>query len=285
MAGSLITAGFAALAILVNGHPVENNELIRRLGVPSRIVGGDTAPEAYAPYMAALVCGESVKSLICGSSIISKRHILTAAHCIDPVVVNDVLISSFHAVIGSNLWNSTKHIAKFSNFLNHPSWDSQRIKNDVGVLNLTKELELNDRVAVVTLSFDWINGGVRSSVTGWGRLGVTTTGHIVIMYPYSDELQLLYLETMSPQQCAAALDKAATTWNSSLVLDSELEMCTLHSVGHGLCYGDSGSPLISRETGHQIGIASWAHPCARGVPDVFARINSSKDSLLPILRS
>ncbi|CAG5043399.1 unnamed protein product [Parnassius apollo] len=89
-------------------------------------------------------------------------------------------------------------------------------------------MELNDKVAVVTLSFDWIDGGVPSFVTGWGRLGVTITGPIL---------------------------------------------------------GDSGSPLISRETGHQIGIASWAHPCARGVPDVFARINSFKNFLLPILRS
>ncbi|CAG5043401.1 unnamed protein product [Parnassius apollo] len=72
-------------------------------------------------------------------------------------------------------------------------------------------MELNDKVAVVTLSFDWIDGGVPSFVTGWGRLGVTITGPILIMYPYPDELQILYLETMSPQQYTAAIYEAAAT--------------------------------------------------------------------------
>lgn len=50
-----------------------------------RIVGGSEATEGSVPYMAALRVGFLTKWLICGGSIITNRHVLTAAHCIDAV--------------------------------------------------------------------------------------------------------------------------------------------------------------------------------------------------------
>lgn len=79
---------------------------------------------------------------------------------------------SFHAVVGSNRWNSENTVARFSHYVNHPDWDWATLKNDIGVLFLTEELELNDKVAVIGLSFKWIDSGERSYATGWGRLGV-----------------------------------------------------------------------------------------------------------------
>ncbi|XP_045451938.1 chymotrypsin-1-like [Melitaea cinxia] len=50
-----------------------------------RIVGGSVATEGSVPYMVALRVGFLTKWLICGGSIITDRHVLTAAHCIDAV--------------------------------------------------------------------------------------------------------------------------------------------------------------------------------------------------------
>ena len=36
--------------------------------------------------------------------------------------------------------------------------------------------------------------------------------------------------------------------------------------------GDSGSPLVA--DGQLIGIASFVHPCAAGVPDVFTKVSA-----------
>ncbi|CAH2041745.1 unnamed protein product, partial [Iphiclides podalirius] len=241
-------------------------------GSRSRIVGGEQAPPGYAPHMAALVRGYIIKSLICGGSIVSKRHILTAAHCIDPIVIwGDKLHPSFHAVVGSTRWESGT-IVRFSHYVNHPEWDWATIKNDIGVLYLTKELEFSSKVAVIALSFKWTDDGEKSYVTGWGRLGN--------WYPVPDYLQLLYLETISAKECVEGIREASTWWGYEPRFDSKIEICTFHSPGHGMCNGDSGSALVSRKTGHQIGIVSWGFPCALGAPDVFVRISGFKKFLL-----
>ncbi|XP_013142919.1 PREDICTED: trypsin beta-like, partial [Papilio polytes] len=171
--------------------------------------------------------------MMCGGSIISVHHVLTAAHCIDPLVVNGQLIESTRGVVGSNQWNSTEGLVKFTNFKNHPSWDYARTKNDIGVLFLVQPLVLSARVGVVSLSFDWVDGDVSSFVTGWGRLGADLTSNSLILFPFADNLQLINLKTMSPSGCSAAL---AASPGAGITLDSDLEICTFHSIGHGLCY-------------------------------------------------
>ncbi|KPJ15681.1 Chymotrypsin-1 [Papilio machaon] len=232
--------------------------------------------------MVALVWGAKVKSMMCGGSIISVRHVLTAAHCIDPLVENGKLIETTRGVVGSNQWKATEDVVKFSHFKNHPSWDFVRLKNDIGVLFLVEPLVLSARIGVVSLSFDWVDGDVPSYVTGWGRLGADLTSITWILFPFADNLQLINLKTMSPRGCGEALAVAS---GAGIRLDSELEICTFHSIGHGLCYGDSGSPLIVRATGAQAGVASWALPCARGFPDVYVRLSAYRHFLLDILQN
>lgn len=52
----------------------------------NRIVGGVDAPDGHASHMVALIVGHYFRFLVCGASIITTRHVLTAAHCIDPFV-------------------------------------------------------------------------------------------------------------------------------------------------------------------------------------------------------
>lgn len=54
-------------------------------------------------------------------------------------------------------------------------------------------------------------------------------------------------------------------------------VCTFDARNSGICYGDSGGPLVLRSTGEQIGIVSFGLPCARGLPDVYARVSEYVD--------
>ncbi|XP_068632209.1 chymotrypsin-2-like [Battus philenor] len=230
----------------------------------ARIVGGAEASDGYAAHMAALVVGRAFRGLVCGGSIVTAGRILTAAHCIEPMVDwEGDLISSFEAVVGSNQWNSDDIVVKFSHYANHPGWDWIDIKNDIGVLFLTEDLTFTERVQAVPLSFEWVGGGEESFVTGWG---MTNWG-------IPDNLQLLDVSTVDPQVCIDKLQVAPF----APPMDPELEICTFHSYGHGMCNGDSGSALVSRNTGQQIGIVSWGFPCARGMPDIFVRISAYQD--------
>ena len=49
-------------------------------------------------------------------------------------------------------------------------------------------------------------------------------------------------------------------------------ICTLAQRGIGGCFGDSGSILIAR--GGAVGVVSFGLSCARGAPDLLARVSS-----------
>lgn len=56
------------------------------------------------------------------------------------------------------------------------------------------------------------------------------------------------------------------------LLLSEGNLCTELRNGQGMCTGDVGSPLITKN-GELVGIASWqGSGCGRGYPDVYTRL-------------
>ncbi|CAD0197585.1 unnamed protein product [Chrysodeixis includens] len=266
---------FGAFVDVINGVPTSVKD-------KPFIIGGVTAPEAYAPHMAALVFDRITKDIICGGSIISRRLVLTAAHCIEPMIEDNKLIPSFRVIVGTNNWNSGGTVAKVKDYVMHPKWDSKNIKNDIGVVILKRKLKLNDRVAVIPLDFGVVGGCNKAFVTGWGATGPTEVDNVVNLAPIPYELQLLYLHTLSHRHCEKQMTSVAG--EVALPIERDIEICTFHSYNHGTCKGDSGSALVKASTGKQIGIVSWGFNCASGAPDVYVRISGFKPFLLPIMR-
>lgn len=50
-------------------------------------------------------------------------------------------------------------------------------------------------------------------------------------------------------------------------------LCTANKKGQGSCQGDSGSGLVHVEQQCLAGVSSWGVPCARDMPDIYARIS------------
>ncbi|KAK2584858.1 hypothetical protein KPH14_006295 [Odynerus spinipes] len=209
-----------------------------------RIVGGTDAPEGLYPYQVSL---KQSGSLFCGGSILNKRYILTAAHC---VVGKYPQYVEVHA--GTVYLNKQGDVYPAEKLIAHPNFSSSKLINDVALIRVSKDIEFNEFVQPIQLaSNNNVKAGDVAILTGWGRLGRFDQ--------IPNHLQQINLRIESQQNCAAK------HWR---VTDSHI--CTFTRYGEGACNGDSGGPLVAN--GVQVGIVSFGTPCAVGSPDVYTRV-------------
>ncbi|KAJ8719976.1 hypothetical protein PYW07_012019 [Mythimna separata] len=233
----------------------------------ARIVGGTQAPAGSHNHMVAMTTGLQVRSFQCGGSLITRRTVLTAAHCIVAVSSGASLTSSLRVVVGTNRWNSGGTAYALHRFINHGHYVPSTLKNDIGLLITNTNVVLNNQVSTVPITYAFIGGGVPARVAGWGR---TSAGG-----PLSATLLELRMNTITGNDCVQRVQRAAIELNfRAPPVDPNLEVCTFHAPGFGTCNGDSGSALRRNDNGHQFGIVSWGFPCARGAPDMYVRLSA-----------
>ncbi|KOB74753.1 Serine protease 33 [Operophtera brumata] len=197
----------------------------------ARIVGGTEAFAGSHPHMVAMTNGLLVRSFLCGGSVISTRHVLTAAHCIDAVFS----------------WGSLSSYA-ISRNVTHENYVSAIIKNDIGLLVTASDIQLSQLVSPIPLSYDYVGADAGGAISAT-LLEISTA-------------------TIGGEQCVAdaaqssiVLNMRAPAWTSSTDDDANLL----------IPQGDSGSALVRTDRRQQIGVVSWGFPCALGAPDMFAR--------------
>ncbi|KAL6429757.1 hypothetical protein ACFW04_007572 [Cataglyphis niger] len=222
---------------------------------PERIIGGDIAAIGQFKYQVSL---QSYGEHICGGTIISSTHILTAAHCVDDdFYTNDMIV-----ITGTNSprIGGEKHDIKCIRI--HPEYTGEKEtgwKDDIAVITLKKPIKANDVQGPIPLaSKNYINGGKRGIVSGWGR--TKTSGSS------SEILRWLSVNVLSQERCLQGHKNPRTNEN---------QICTLEKVGKGACQGDSGGPLVV--DGEVIGVVSWVLPCALGISDVYTNVHKYLD--------
>ncbi|KAI0218613.1 Ovochymase-2 [Lamellibrachia satsuma] len=221
------------------------------------IVGGTEAKEHSWPWQISIV--RLGLGHICGGSILDKRWILTAAHCVEGKKA-----SLLRVVVGEhNCYKSegTEMVLEVERFFRHPRFVSTQYNNDIALIRLKVSLEYRREVAPVCLPDADISPGTVCVTTGWGLTKGTGDGNV---------LRQVLAPIVATETCNG------TGWWHNHITDAMV--CAGYEDGaRGACNGDSGGPLVCRSVnGHWTlhGITSWVkRGCkARSRPSVYARV-------------
>ena len=184
--------------------------------------------------------GHSSTRPFCGGTLISSRHVLTAAHCLKQVQ-SPVWIK---ATIGEhNIADWEANRVDVAEIIKHPNYDSARHDNDYAILRLSQDVPFTSKVSPVCLpdKVETMYEGVLATVTGWGTLKERGS--------QPRTLQEVDVTVTSNAVCK----KAYPRLTSSMICAAD--------IGKDSCQGDSGGPLVARENGHHavVGLGSFIY--------------------------
>jgi len=245
----------------------------------SRIVGGsEVNPKYKLPYQALISpCSADGNCFLCGGTIVNKRYIVTAAHCLysSPTANSKMTIaggSKYRVMVGEH--NKCEFDDGVNQFLlasvvhEHPDFkiDAPDVNNDIAVLKMAQDLPFSDKVAPACLPTDAAKdySGKASTISGWGGTKANSVDNPVVQ----------------PDQCALkeGIVEVLATSNSKCsdflgVSASTTQLCAWAD-GIDACQGDSGGPLTVAEDGKYVllGVTSFGTGCATATPGVYTRV-------------
>ena len=207
----------------------------------SRIIGGSAVSPHSIPWQVGIY--KFGRTLIdCGGTLLSAKHVLTAAHCtcakragtkcIRYVEESDIVVVVAEHDQDDGCDGTRHHI---DNYSNHPNWNWDTMDYDFSMLHLTEPVDLGDLAIPACLPDLSFSGdklvGKMLTVSGWGSL-----------YPYQitkpAELHSVEVPVISQDDCEKAYEYHRLQIKDSMI-------CAGHEDGaKDACKGDSGGKLI-----------------------------------------
>ncbi|XP_046144258.1 transmembrane protease serine 9-like [Osmia bicornis bicornis] len=236
------------------------NNCVCGVGRKTRIVGGNVTNISEYPW---IVSFSKQGTFYCAGSLITRRHVLTAAHCLEGFETRSIKI----ILADTDRPNVEKNaiIRRIKSVAIHEDFHTYTFNNDIAIVELDRPVDLSGIVRTACLPEDKAIDytGATATVIGWGRTGENQ--------PVSDELRKVNLPILSQEECdQAGYQKQRITENM---------FCAGYLEGErDACFGDSGGPLHVKGTfGHLevIGIISWGRGCARpNFPGIYTKLTN-----------
>jgi len=228
----------------------------------TRIIGGTQVTGRELPWQVALYMTDAQgKGTICGGSVVTTKHVVTAAHCTDKVVKVEVLAGFDDRSAGYD------KIRKVKKWTNHPKYNTRTMDNDVAVVELVDEMPFNDAISPICLpDVDASYAGKTSITSGFGLTSDFKQAGAAI----SNHLLKIVRTVAEPSYCVAQ-------WKP-FYFNTAVKMCANHTPTKTACSGDSGGPLAVKvgDNYHLVGVVSYGHRdgCTSKYPGVFARVQA-----------
>ncbi|KAL9915823.1 uncharacterized protein LOC119637044 isoform X2 [Glossina fuscipes] len=233
-----------------------------------RIVGGDDAGFGSFPWQAYIRIGSSR----CGGSLISRRHVVTAGHCVARATPRQVHVTLGDYVINSAVEPLPAYTFGVRRIDVHPyfKFTPQADRFDVSVLTLERIVHFMPHIAPICLpekNEDFL--GKFGWAAGWGALNPGSR---------------LRPKTLQTVDVPVIENRVCERWHRqngiNVVIYPEMMCAGYRNGGKDSCQGDSGGPLMHEKNGrwYLIGIVSAGYSCAsRGQPGIYHRVPFTVD--------
>ena len=132
-----------------------------------RIVGGSKAsPKSWPWQIGIKSCPDCM--YFCGGTIVAKRWVITAAHCVENNVPSDLYIEA--GVTNQKKTTKRKQSFNCTAIYKHQSYGIKApYDEDIAVLRLSDDVVFNDHVRPLCLNTKSLKTSQRCSVTGYGK--------------------------------------------------------------------------------------------------------------------
>lgn len=244
--------------------PLSRTIPARRLPIQPRIVNGDDASANLLPYLVSIVRSGN---FVCTGTLISRRWILSAAHC--DVTVDDTVVIGLRRPLSATSPDPVS--VAISEVFVHESYDPDRRRRyDIVAIQLAEDAPPSARPMQVNVNLSIPRARSFVRVLGYGR---TSEGGIgaAIGEPI---LRQVDVPVTSGSKCEEIYPR----------VDPELQVCAGYDDGGcDSCQGDSGGPMLQyNDQGEPVlvGVVSSGTGCARpGRPGIYIRSSAFADWL------
>ncbi|GFY78661.1 clotting factor B [Trichonephila inaurata madagascariensis] len=257
----------------------ENKHVLDARAIQPYVVGGYDAKDRSWPWMVSIHISrnETPRRYFCGGSLITYRHVLTAAHCFDAVNrgADKISIKAGSNIIPSNSDRTTFSTDEFIDVLNvriHEHYIPKVYYNDIAILRLARSVSFIEHVSPICLpstkDLKELPTLTNVTLTGWGH---TSYGGIT-----SKVLQEVVLQIIPLNRCQISYGDFRTESLHQGITTNML--CAGNPEGESdACQGDSGGPLMMASSGRwiQVGIVSFGYRCGgEKYPGVYTRVST-----------
>ncbi|XP_058795937.1 venom serine protease 34-like isoform X2 [Phymastichus coffea] len=238
---------------------------------PTKIVGGGETGINEFTMMVGII-HVPIYQVYCGGTIISNEYVLTAAHCLNDLTVEDIgILVGDHDLTTGDETNATK-LYQVENYVVHPNYISNKKDYDIAVISIRGTISFTNEVGPVCLPFQhYLDsfGGSHVDILGWGTTEFAGS--------LSNTLQKVTLSVTNYSTC------------KKFFPDIEYRQICTFAERKDSCQFDSGGPVLWQNPTSRrlvlVGVISYGSFCASQKPSVNTRVGYFIDWIVKVTPS